>query len=83
MAADAGCDGWVGESGVAARIGLAGVGVVCSRDAFYGIRDDRLLRDDGFGSILPGLVGVYFVGIFGLRRIRIGLYKCWGGWLGR
>jgi hypothetical protein len=41
------------------------------RDAFFGIRDDRLLKDDVCGSNLLGLEVFYFHGNVGLLWIRI------------
>jgi hypothetical protein len=41
-------------------------------DATFGIRDDRLLRGDVYGSNLIGLEVVYFRGNVELRWTRIG-----------
>ena len=49
------------------------------RDAFFGIRDDRLLKDDVCGSNLLGLEAFYFHGNVGLLWIRIGQGILLGG----
>jgi hypothetical protein len=53
--------------------GIAG-GWLISRDAFFGIRDDKLLIIDVFGRMLLGLDDVYFLENVGLRGRR--MYLC-------